>query len=284
MADSLVHCARHAAHTAARVTSHAALKTARVTSGAVRSGLDAATRTRRAGLAAAVRTRRDVVHWTRAAWVRMAARVRDALEDPRTSAFARRLQNDAHVAWLFTLRASRASARSARAALHAAYETAMAAMVGPNAAKPRRRGSQRGGGGSRATGSSGAGGAGRGAGAGSSKAVPTEAGRTARAQRAEIGRILALDEDDLYSMLRVDSGCTEAHIKHAFRRLARLLHPDKCRDGCDAAQAHAAFLRLQHAYSMLANKRSRAEHDQQRLAQHVGDLFARPRGRRRWQY
>jgi len=80
-------------------------------------------------------------------------------------------------------------------------------------------------------------------------------------QRAEAARILATPEGDHYAVLKLDPRCTAAQAKAAFRRLARLLHPDKC----SIASAHDAFLRLQAAQSVLTNEARRLEYDRARL-------------------
>ena len=79
-------------------------------------------------------------------------------------------------------------------------------------------------------------------------------------QRAEIGRILALPEDEHYLVLGVSETATAVAVKKAFRSLARLLHPDKCR----ARNAHSAFLRLQGAQEVLTDVEKRLVYDRQR--------------------
>ena len=88
-----------------------------------------------------------------------------------------------------------------------------------------------------------------------------EAAALRSTQREHISRILALDEDDHYGALGLDHrGSSARQAKSAFRNLARLLHPDKCKE----RRAHEAFLRLQAADSVLTDAEKRAEYDQRR--------------------
>lgn len=89
----------------------------------------------------------------------------------------------------------------------------------------------------------------------------TEDTETVTEQRNEIGRILALAEGAHYEVLSVSDRSSAAAIKSAFRRHARLLHPDKCRE----SNAHDAFLRLQAAQAVLTDPTKRAEYDRERF-------------------
>ena len=73
-------------------------------------------------------------------------------------------------------------------------------------------------------------------------------------QRSHISRILALDEEDYFGVLEVSPKATPQQVKVAFRNLARLLHPDKCSE----KHAHAAFLRMQAAQTILTDPEQRA--------------------------
>ncbi|KAI7839925.1 hypothetical protein COHA_006319 [Chlorella ohadii] len=64
-------------------------------------------------------------------------------------------------------------------------------------------------------------------------------------------------DSDLYAILGVKPSATRNELKRAFRARARLLHPDASQGGGD----HAAFVRLVHAYQVLANSRSRQLYD-----------------------
>ena len=78
-----------------------------------------------------------------------------------------------------------------------------------------------------------------------------------------------------------------AKQKRAYLQLARLIHPDKCRE----ERANAAFMRLQAAHEVLTDETRRAAYDRQRqlekrFAKHVGGaaadfgLHATPRSKR----
>jgi len=71
----------------------------------------------------------------------------------------------------------------------------------------------------------------------------------------EIKRIRG--ESNYYSLLNVSNGSSEAELKKAFRKLALLLHPDKCQ----AAGAEEAFKKVSSAYQCLANASSRRTYD-----------------------
>ena len=82
----------------------------------------------------------------------------------------------------------------------------------------------------------------------------------AASQRAQIARIIALGDDEEYAALQVEEKASTAQIKSAFRRLARLIHPDKCTE----PHAHAAFLRLQAAHTTLTDTDQRASLDERK--------------------
>jgi len=65
-------------------------------------------------------------------------------------------------------------------------------------------------------------------------------------------------EPDLYEALGVPSGVTGAELDHAFRALARRLHPDSGRDGGDGE----AFQRVLAAYAVLRDPVARSKYDQ----------------------
>ena len=67
-----------------------------------------------------------------------------------------------------------------------------------------------------------------------------------------------------YAVLGLDSKCTEADIKKAYRTKARDSHPDKNPNDPNAA---AKFMRIKKAYDFLSNKAKRAEYDQKEAAQ-----------------
>lgn len=65
---------------------------------------------------------------------------------------------------------------------------------------------------------------------------------------------------DLYAVLGVARDANEAELKAAYRRLSRLLHPDKHTRASTAAEA--AFGRLTAAYNVLSDPHRRAIYDQ----------------------
>ncbi|PRW20219.1 chaperone -domain-containing [Chlorella sorokiniana] len=88
-------------------------------------------------------------------------------------------------------------------------------------------------------------------------ALQAAGGACRRASSAALEAEDASNEQDLYSVLGVKPSATRDELKRAFRAKARLLHPDASQ-GCSD---HAAFVRLVHAYQVLANSRSRQLYD-----------------------
>lgn len=62
----------------------------------------------------------------------------------------------------------------------------------------------------------------------------------------------------LYDLLGLDPGATEREIKCAFRRLAKLHHPDRNPGDCEAAQR---FKELVRAFQVLSDPERRARYD-----------------------
>lgn len=60
-----------------------------------------------------------------------------------------------------------------------------------------------------------------------------------------------------YDVLAVPAGAQADAIKQAHRRLARLLHPDRCR----LDDAHALMARVNGAYACLSDKDARRRYD-----------------------
>ncbi|KAM7542795.1 hypothetical protein Aperf_G00000003231 [Anoplocephala perfoliata] len=90
-------------------------------------------------------------------------------------------------------------------------------------------------------------------------------------EQAEAGRVSGsggeneseFEEDptpDLYAVLGVSRDANDTELKAAYRRLSRLLHPDK--HSQSSATAEAAFGRLTAAYNVLSDPRRRAIYDQ----------------------
>lgn len=61
----------------------------------------------------------------------------------------------------------------------------------------------------------------------------------------------------LYAVLGIPNAATETDVKSAYRRLARTWHPDVCRE----PDAREQFQRIQHAYEILREPRTRAKYD-----------------------
>ena len=68
---------------------------------------------------------------------------------------------------------------------------------------------------------------------------------------------MAATDRDYYELLGVSRDADEAEIKHAFRKLARELHPDVS----DAPDAEARFKEVVEAYEVLSNCETRALYD-----------------------
>ncbi len=83
------------------------------------------------------------------------------------------------------------------------------------------------------------------------------------ASRACCGGPTASDTKDYYAVLGLDPGASPESIKIAYRRLAREKHPDVVQHLGAAAQADAsaAMLVINEAYSALSNAKTRREYD-----------------------
>src|ERR671916_591028 len=68
---------------------------------------------------------------------------------------------------------------------------------------------------------------------------------------------MATAERDLYEVLGVERGASDADIKKAFRKLARELHPDVSQ----AADAQERFREVATAYEVLSNAETRRLYD-----------------------
>jgi curved DNA-binding protein len=68
-----------------------------------------------------------------------------------------------------------------------------------------------------------------------------------------------MDYKDYYKILQVDKSSTGKEIKKAYRRLARLYHPDK---NPDNKIAEEKFKEINEAYEVLGDKDNRAKYDQ----------------------
>ncbi|GMJ02723.1 hypothetical protein HRI_003941500 [Hibiscus trionum] len=64
----------------------------------------------------------------------------------------------------------------------------------------------------------------------------------------------------LYEVLGIPMGATSDEIKAAYRRLARVLHPDVSANGRNDAAANE-FIKVHEAYSTLSDPEKRADYD-----------------------
>ncbi|KAM0010685.1 putative DnaJ domain, Chaperone J-domain superfamily [Helianthus debilis subsp. tardiflorus] len=100
-----------------------------------------------------------------------------------------------------------------------------------------------------------------------SAAYATTAERTASA--TETNRSYAsYSQRSLYEVLGVEIGADTREVKSAYRRLARVLHPDvgSCESSADE------FMRVHSAYATLADPVKRAEYDRSLVQRRTGGL------------
>jgi len=64
--------------------------------------------------------------------------------------------------------------------------------------------------------------------------------------------------NDYYEILNVPRTAKQNHIKSAFRKMAKQLHPDKNRDDPEASEK---FSKLRNAYEVLSDERMRKDYD-----------------------
>ncbi len=112
---------------------------------------------------------------------------------------------------------------------------------------------------------------------GSSAAAPPPPASPARAPVAakagptpeEVRRLIletheSLAQRDHFEVLGITAAASDAELRAAFARLARVLHPDACRDPILAEvteQREAVFARVREAYEVLRDARHRAEYE-----------------------
>lgn len=73
--------------------------------------------------------------------------------------------------------------------------------------------------------------------------------------KAEVLRVCA--ENDYYKILQLPRSCSLKDVKTAYRKLALLLHPDKCK----VAGAEDAFKKVSTAYKCLSDSSARQNYD-----------------------
>ena len=66
-----------------------------------------------------------------------------------------------------------------------------------------------------------------------------------------------LSSKNLYAVLNLEPNCTAEDIKRSYRKIAVLVHPDRCKH----KKATEAFQRVSHAYQTLSNEEKRANYD-----------------------
>ena len=64
-----------------------------------------------------------------------------------------------------------------------------------------------------------------------------------------------------YAVLNIPKGCDDDAIKDAYKRLSRLLHPDKRRPGAERDAAQESFIELTNAFEILGNNTLRQAYD-----------------------
>lgn len=82
-----------------------------------------------------------------------------------------------------------------------------------------------------------------------------------------------MSTENYYTLLEVAKDANDADIKKAYRRLAKKYHPDKNPDGADQ------FKKISNAYSVLSDKKKRAEYDNpvQQVPRNAYEHFSRMR-------
>src|SRR3712207_1007267 len=80
-----------------------------------------------------------------------------------------------------------------------------------------------------------------------------------------------LQMDDYHAVLEVGEGADALELKRAYRRLARLCHPDRNPDDRAAAER---FKTIQHAYDVLSDPQRRRAYDRARLDPRAASLAA----------
>ncbi|KAI3410716.1 uncharacterized protein J3R85_018480 [Psidium guajava] len=83
---------------------------------------------------------------------------------------------------------------------------------------------------------------------------------TSCASTVEWPRPMAHPQSSLYEVLGIRAGATGQEIKAAYRRLARVLHPDVAASA-GAAAAGREFMRVHEAYATLSDPDRRADYD-----------------------
>ncbi|KAI8611497.1 hypothetical protein BC830DRAFT_1140967 [Chytriomyces sp. MP71] len=80
---------------------------------------------------------------------------------------------------------------------------------------------------------------------------------TAESETQRIRGLSSRPSPDFYAILGLERGCSESDVKRAYRKLALLLHPDKC----SVAGSDEAFKSLSHAHMVLSDPSKRKDYD-----------------------
>ncbi|KAF5767429.1 putative DnaJ domain, Chaperone J-domain superfamily [Helianthus annuus] len=116
-----------------------------------------------------------------------------------------------------------------------------------------------------------------------SAAYATTAERTAASVTETNRSYGSYSQRSLYEVLGVEIGADTREVKSAYRRLARVLHPDvgSCESSADE------FMRVHSAYATLADPVKRAEYDRSLVQTRMGGVCpvggCRSGSRRRWE-
>lgn len=68
-------------------------------------------------------------------------------------------------------------------------------------------------------------------------------------------------QQDFYQILGISKSASESEIKHAYRSLARRLHPDTVQDDEERKRAETRFKHINAAYAVLSDPNKRAQYD-----------------------
>src|ERR1700741_3681598 len=89
---------------------------------------------------------------------------------------------------------------------------------------------------------------------------------------------------DYYAILGLTKNASDTEIKAAFRRLAKIYHPDK---GLDNPDAKVIFERILKAYNVLINPASRRRYDQSHYphgTEYVSKPKSKHKGQKEWSF
>jgi len=82
--------------------------------------------------------------------------------------------------------------------------------------------------------------------------------------------------ESYYDILEVDRTASQAEIKDAFRRLAKLYHPDKNRGSSNADEIRSKYMLIHKAYEVLSDPNSKQSYDKSGMAVEKGATIVDP--------